>query len=345
MVARYKAAAAEEGGSYFTSSKVKFISSGCTTLDCAVGGWPLGRCVNIVGDKAVGKTLLAIEAAANFARQYPKGKIWYRESEAAFDVDYAASVGLPKDRVDFGPEGEDTHWDTVEDVFEDLQKCLSKARTQPGLYIVDSLDALSSREEMKRDINAGSFKLEKQKVLGELFRRHIRNVKKSQVCFMVISQVRDRIGVVFGDKHTRTGGKALDFYASQIVWLSNLGPAYRKVNGMKRAVGVHIRARGKKNKVGVPFRECEFIVRGNYGIDDLYANAAWLYEVDRLDDVPGIAEESRVKSPKDFLELAEQRSVYDQEFADRWREPLRAAVLKYWPLVEKDYQPIMRKYG
>lgn len=338
---RYRPKKTEEstGGDYFPHrTSVKFFSTGCTLLNCALGGWPLGRMVNIVGDKAVGKTLLAIEAAANFARQFPKGKIWYRETEAAFDADYAASIGLPREAIDFGPEGEDTQWDTVEDVFEDMDNCLKKTKN-PGLYIIDSLDALSSREEMNRDINAGSFKLEKQKVMGELFRRHIRRIKQSQVCFMIISQVRDRIGVMFGDKHTRTGGKALDFYASQIVFLSNLGAVVRKSQKLKRQVGVHIRARAKKNKVGVPFRECEFIIRGDYGIDDLHANALWLEEVGQLSKTIGD------NGTKSFLKQVEDNSVYDQSFAEKWRAPLQSAVLEHWPLVEKDFMPVMRKYG
>src|SRR5678815_1927156 len=169
------------GGDYFPErrKKIKFVQSGCSVLDCVVGyGWPLGRVVNIVGDRSTGKTLLAIEACANFARDYPKGKIWYREAEAAFDVDYAESVGLPAKRVDFGPEGIDTQWDTIEDIFEDLDEVL-KTNTE-GLYVIDSLDALSSRAELKRKLEDGTFGLDKQKILAGLFRKYIRRVKKTK---------------------------------------------------------------------------------------------------------------------------------------------------------------------
>src|SRR3990167_1383032 len=153
MVERYKLgggspepppeAPSQKRNDYFPGAgrKLKFISTGCTTLDCVVsGGWPLGRIVNIVGDKSTGKTLLAIEAAANFARQFPKGKIWYRESEAAFDEDYATQLGLPVKQVDFGDDGLGTIWDTIEDIFEDLDKQLTRLKklNVPGLYIIDS---------------------------------------------------------------------------------------------------------------------------------------------------------------------------------------------------------------
>src|ERR1019366_3976564 len=90
------------GGNYFSSPKtgIEFISSGCHNLDLALGGgWAEGRVSNIVGDKSTGKSLLAIEACANFAIKYPKGTIRYREAEAAFDRPYAEALGMPVDHV------------------------------------------------------------------------------------------------------------------------------------------------------------------------------------------------------------------------------------------------------
>jgi recombination protein RecA len=275
----------EEGGDYFGKApKYDFIPTGCTLLDCVLGGgWPLGRISNVVGDKAVGKTLLAIEACANFASRWPKGHIWYRESENAFDVDYANALGLPTKRVDFGPDGIDTAWDTMEDIIEDLEACLSriekKGKSPGGLYIIDSLDALSSRAELKRKPDEGTFGLEKQKMLGQLFRRHRHRLKKNNVHLMFISQVRDKIGFVIGDKHTRTGGKALDFYASQILWLHHMKTINETMGKIKRPTAVQIKAKCKKNKIGQPFRTCEFQIRFGYGVDDVQANWLFLKEI------------------------------------------------------------------
>src|SRR6202011_42211 len=108
----------------------QFLNSGCTLLNLAMselgenGGWPFGRVVNIVGDKSTGKTLLAEEAMANLLKLYPKSKAYYRESEAAFDAAYAKALGLDTGKVDFGPDGEDSIWSTIEDVFEDLDRVL-----------------------------------------------------------------------------------------------------------------------------------------------------------------------------------------------------------------------------
>lgn len=325
----------------FNLARVSTISSGCSLLDCVIGGgWGRGRVVNIVGDKSVGKSLLAIEACANFHQQEPGGKIYYRESEAAFDEPYAETVGLPPEIVDFGPDGIETIWDTVEDIFEDLDRCLDecKAAGVPGLYIVDSLDALSSRAEMERKPGEATFGLEKQKLLGQLFRKLVRRIKQQDFCVIVISQVRDKIGVVFGDKHTRTGGRALDFYASQIVWLSHLGVITKTVRGVKRAVGVRIKVKCKKNKIGKPFDECEVVLLFGYGVDDLSSCMEWLEDVKglaRLGLQPG-------KSVDEYLRKAVAAS--DEEFK-RFRAEVREAVFAQWSEINEGFAPKRRKYA
>lgn len=317
-------------GLYFAEKPVRdCIPTGCTLLDLVLGGgWAMGRVVNIVGDKAVGKTLLAIEACANFKRKYPKGRIFYREAESAFDPAYAETVGLPPQVVDFGPEGIDTPWDTIEAIFEDLEARLDECikSKKPGLYILDSLDAVSSKAELERDVGEGSFALEKQKLLGRLFRQLIRKIGSANFCLIIVSQIRDKIGVVFGDKHTRSGGKALDFYASQILWLHNMGIEYATKGGVKRAVGVRIKAKCKKNKVGTPFRECEFAIEFGYGVDDVAASIDWLEEVKGLGDL-----EAKVLTKyHDNPELMEK---------------LRETVTTRWAEVESRFSPTRKKYG
>lgn len=346
---------------------MQFVSSGCTVLDCVLaGGWPLGRIANIVGDKAVGKTLLAIEACANFAQRWPQGRIWYREVEAAFDVGYAEKLGLPAGRVDFGPDGVDTAWETVEDIFEDLDACLARAekdldarlaraktdaarRTEmlrcPALYIVDSLDALSSRAELKRAIDKGSYGTDKAAVMSELFRRLKKRIKRTSTCVIIVSQLRDKIGVMFGEKQTRTGGRALDFYASQILWLHHRKTLTDEIRGVERATGVRIRARCKKNKIGPAHRECEFVLRFGYGIDDVEAAVGWLSEV-------GLADRLGIKVYRTEKEQAAENRAYlrrtaklaPDEMAAR-REEIAQTVRAAWTEVESRFAPAQRKYG
>src|SRR5262245_10510619 len=144
---------------YFASrdQDVKFFSSGCKVLDLALGGgWAEQRVSNVVGDRSTGKTLLAIEAATNLGIKYQKGRIRYRKKESTFQKNYAKLLGMPIDRVDFG----DVMIDTVEDLFVDLGRCAKGAR-HPELFIVDSLDALTSQSEQDRDIDANSYGGEK----------------------------------------------------------------------------------------------------------------------------------------------------------------------------------------
>jgi len=305
------------------------FSSGCTLLDCVLGGgWAYSRVANIVGDRSTGKTLLAIEAAANFIAANPDGRVVYMEAEAAFDELYAESLGLPLDSVEF-PEAS-----TIEDVFEDLEERFDcKEKT---LYIIDSLDALSDRDEEKRKIDQNSFGQSKQKKLSELFRRMIQKFKRSQITLIVVSQVRDAIGVAFGEKLKRSGGRALDFYTSQVVWLSNLGQIKVQRKGVKRTVGVNVRVRCKKNKIAPPFREAEFPLIFEYGTEDLQACLDWLVSVKRTDSIGMTLEDAKKLASKcDRLTEAE----YAEEL-----ENVRDAVREVWQDIEKEFRPKRRKY-
>lgn len=269
----------ESHGSYFTTVKkesLQFIPSGSTLLDCVIGGgWPLGRMSNIVGDKSSGKTLLAIEACANCNYLYPDAEMFYLEAEAAFDKDYAQALGMPIEKIDFIEELSDF---TIEGWFEHLESVTAQLAKsgKPALYIVDSLDALSDRAEKGRKIDEGTFGGNKPKMIGQLFRRLTKEIENTQLHLMIISQIRDNIGVSFGEKHTRTGGKAMDFYASQILWLAQLKKLDRTIRKQKRVYGVQIKAKCKKNKVGLPFRECEFPIIFGYGVDDVTSMMTWL---------------------------------------------------------------------
>lgn len=333
-----------EGGSYFVSTKenLEFVSTGCHLLNCALsghgkGGWVLGRIANIVGDKSTGKTLLAIEACANFNRDYPEGKIYYREAEAAFDQDYAAALGMPVDDVDFG----DSDFYTVEDMFEDLERVLDeleKKGNPPALYIVDSLDALSDRAEQARKLDEGTYGANKPKMLSQMFRRLTQRIEKSRMCVIIISQVRDAIGVTFGDKHTRSGGRALDFYCSQILWLNHMGMLKKTRLGVERVYGVSVRARCKKNKISMPQREAQFEIHFGYGIDDLGASMDWLLEVKRL-SVLGI-EESK-KAAASHLTWVEKMTD-DNYFAEL--DKIGDKVSEVWREIEERFLPTRRKY-
>ena len=344
----------------FEPKRVLFLPTGCTLLNLAIsekdnGGWPLGRVVNIIGDKSTGKTLLAEEALTNFQRMYPKGKIHYRETEAAFDADYAQWLGLVIDKVDFGPEGEDSTWSTIEDVFDDLDACLDKVDVDvgahakklrernrklkaadalaaarlavvPSLYIIDSLDGLSSESELGRDIHEGAYNLGKQRIVNELFRHYRKRIRQAKMCLIIISQTRDRIGpFIHGVKYRRVCGDPLNFYSSIVLYLSELGKMTKTIDGNKYITGIRVRARCEKNKIVSPHKQCVFTIRFKYGIDDELSSFDYLEEKKKLKDA------GYDKVPTDL-------STVD-------REKLRSAVSKVWRNIDQLLAPAKGKYA
>lgn len=288
MVARVRADVIQkrdksEGGNYFAHPKtnLKFIPSGCHLLDLALGGgWARRRIGNVVGDKSTGKTLLMIEASANFAIMEKKGRIRYREAEAAFDELYAEALGMPVDRIDFGQS--DRPLETVEDLFEDLERIIKGAKG-PELVIVDSLDALSDRAEMDRAMDEGSYGTAKAKLMSQLFRRLNQKMSDKDVTLLIVSQIRDKLDAMsFGRKFTRSGGRALDFYASQVLLLAHVARMVKTVSKIKRPYGVKVLGKVDKNKIALPFREAAFSIRFGYGIDDAQACVDWLKETGSL---------------------------------------------------------------
>ena len=325
---------ANSGGNYFAAPKagLKFTPTGCTTLDLALGGgWCRDRVANIVGDKSTGKTLLCIEAAANFIRQNPKGKVRYREMEEAFDAGYAGALGMPLKSVDFG---KDKRLHTVEDFFTDLVAVCDKAK-QPELYIVDSLDALSDEAELKRGMDAGTYGMEKAKKMSELFRRLIRPLADAHVSLIVVSQVRAKAGQTFGPGRTtvRSGGKALDFYASQVLYLAQINRLTRTVSGIKRAVGVTVSAKVDKNKVGLPYRSAEFPIMFGYGIDDVHAMLWFLSDCGSLKEV-GVSAKNIKATAQEMM------NTPDPELIGQ----LHAVTTRRWYEIETSFVPKQGKY-
>lgn len=335
----------QAGGIYFTSDKshLKFISTGSTLLDCALGGGlAVGRVVNVVGDKSTGKTLLAIEAFANCAIAYPTAKMRYAEAESAFDLPYAHALGMPTDRVSFLDP--DKPFETVEDFHADLKKFMDRQRGV-GMYTLDSLDALSDDAELalvgqtnEDGSPKGSYGVGKAKHMSRMFRQIVRELEKSQLALMIISQIRDNIGVTFGKKYSRSGGRALDFYATHVIYLAHIKTLTRTIQNVKRPVGILVKAKVEKNKIGLPMREVEFPIMFGYGIDDMTACLTWLASVQRLAAVePGLTAEkitryinNKVREGYDAYHLAAKEVARVTKVV--WRE------------VEDRFVPTMGKY-
>lgn len=341
MAKRVRAAVEKPKNSYFTSDKINisFVSSGCALLDCALGGgFALGRTANVVGDKSTAKTGTATEVMINFTMAYPDGNVAYREAEAAWDDDYARAMGLPIDKIDFGDPEKPII--TIEDFIRDFESFVDQQlkKKKPGLYILDSLDSISDDEEMDSDISKGTYGMVKAKKLSIMFRKMTRKQEQANVMLLIVSQVRENIGAgLFGEKYKRSGGKALDFYCSQVVWLANMGMLKRSINKVERPYGIKLKASIKKNKVAMPFREAQFTFEFGFGTNDLLASVTWLDEVDRLD-----AFDLKKTEFREYVK--EVSNMPTKEYAEE-RIKAAAAVKVVWAEIEETFLPKRSKYG
>lgn len=319
------------GGSLRRAPAVQRFTSGCTLLDCINGGgWAEGRVINVIGDSMVGKTLLAEEAAANYAAKYADAKIHYVEGESRFDVGYAEMIGIPMDRIDLIEDIE-----TVEALFRKMEEWIKKSQ-EPSLIVVDSLDSLTDEAEVDRDIGKGSMGMAKAKKMSELFRRLCRQLAVTNATVLIVSQVRMKMDVAWGNPWCRTGGKALDFYASQIVWLFNKGKIKKRRKGIERIVGANVRARNAKN-VGRPHRECEFPLLFEFGTEDVEANLHFLKSIPSCKDL----------WPEDggIEKILRQVPSMDTSLWRTWQRRSARVVKRVWNEIEKDFEPGRRKYG
>ncbi len=288
------------------NTKLEFIHSGADLLDCVLGGgYPIGRLSNIVGDSSTNKTGLTIEAIANFRKQYPDGLIWYHDAEAAFDIDYAITLGLPR------PDKDKrvtiiTNVNSVDETYELMNKAVERVTREgvKGIYVLDTLDAIqpATKEKVRDNRKAkteeeedyvdtsdelakGYDNAQRAALLNSLVTKITPKVEKADIHLMIVSQLRENIGVVFGDKYRVAGGSAFKYYASQRLYLSMIKQLTKTVRGVKNAYGIQIEAKCRKNKIGVPFRKCSLPVYFFYGINNDLANIQYLLSVNgSLDD-------------------------------------------------------------
>lgn len=327
------------GGNYFAAPApdVDFIPTGCLLLDLALGGgWAERKVCNIIGDSSSGKTLLATEAMANFLLKYPKGKARFRDVEEAFIPSYARTLGVPVEKIDFGSEP----IATVEDLYEDLERVTSKAK-QPEFYVLDSLDALSDRAELARGFDEPTFGGNKAKQMSQLFRRITGLIERSSVTLMFISQVRADIGPFASARGAKqSGGWAVRFYRSQALYLSTKSKIYKTVRGIKKPLGINVRAMVDKNRVALPYREAEFPILFGYGVDDVAASLNWLKATKLLKEI-GIPNNIEDK------ELLKIKRMYTTEGSEPRvpREQIAALVTDWWGKIESEILPTRRKYG
>jgi recombination protein RecA len=317
-------------GSDTTPTDIKeFISTGSTMLDLAIankpnGGIAVGRITEINGLESSGKSLIGAHILAE--TQKKGGVAVYIDTENSVSEEFLKVLGIDTSQLLY------LQLQTVEEIFQAIEEIVLKVREAEKdrlvTILVDSLAAASTQVEIDADFEKDGWATSKAIIISKAMRKITQLIGRQRIALVFTNQLRAKLGVMFGDPWTTSGGKALPFHASTRIRLKNKG---RITDTKKNVLGMTILAQVVKNRLGPPLRHAEFPLYFESGIDDI---GSWLEVMKKhklvksagawytYTDVAG--EEYKFQS-KDFLKILEENSLKDEVY-DRICEKV---ILKY----------------